>query len=356
MTHAMITQAAPKLLLRADAGNTVGVGHVMRSIALGQAWRRRGGSVVLVTAELPDRLRRRLRDERFAVWRIDARPGGPGDCHLMGLIAERIRPDWIAMDGYAFDATYQKAMRQHASRVLVVDDFAHAECYTCDVILNQNLNADPSLYVRRDSGTRLLLGPRYALLRAEFSDLLPPSESRTGSGRRVLVTFGGSDPHNMTQRVLESLTLVDDLPLDIVVLLGPENNRHRCLSGLAARMRHAVRLVHDPLDVATLMRDTDLAISAAGSTCWELSYLGVPQILIITADNQQAIARQLAERGGQRSLGWCADWQAHKLAHSVRDVLRNKNQRDAMAHAARKLVDGRGAGRVVDVLWRGRAA
>lgn len=328
----------------------------MRCIALGQAWRRRGGTVVLATACLPDRLRRRIRDERFAVWPIDARPGGPGDCHLMGLIAERIRPDWIAVDGYVFGAAYQKAMRQHASRVLVVDDFAHAECYTCDVILNQNLNADPSLYVRREAGTRLLLGPRYALLRAEFSDLLLPDEWQEGAGYRILVTFGGSDPHNMTQRVLESLMLVDDVRLDITVLLGPENGRSRYLAELGDRMRHAVRLVHDPRDVAALMRDTDLAITAAGSTCWELSYMGVPQILITTADNQRAIARHLAEQAGQCSLGWRTDWQAGGLARAVRDVLSNKNQRNAMAQAARQLVDGRGAGRVVDVLWRGRAA
>jgi UDP-2,4-diacetamido-2,4,6-trideoxy-beta-L-altropyranose hydrolase len=349
MTATRQANLTPALVIRADAGVRLGSGHVMRCLALAQEWRARGGAVTFLCAELGESLERRLRAEGMGLQRLAGEPFGAGDAAAVLGLAGSQRAAWAVVDGYGFGADYQRLIRAGGERLLVLDDYGHAGAYDCDAILNQNLHADQGLYANRAAHTQLLLGPRFALLRREFQAVRPGEPSGTGQLREVLVTLGGSDPDNLTRVVLEGLVQAGAAGLHLSVVVGGANPHWGALQAEWGRSP-AVTLLRDVPDLPARMAAADLAVSAAGSTCWELCCLGVPFLTVVTADNQRGIARALDQEGVAQALGEGAALQPGAVAQAVARLAGDVALRQMMSHRGRALVDGRGAARVVDVL------
>jgi UDP-2,4-diacetamido-2,4,6-trideoxy-beta-L-altropyranose hydrolase len=250
--------------------------------------------------------------------------------------------DWVVVDGYHFGSGYQRALQESGARVLVVDDYAHLDRYHADVLLNQNLGAPD--YRGRAPGARLLIGPRFALLRREFRDV--PARTTPEVARRVLVTLGGSDPDGVSAQVVGALARVGQ-PLKVQVVAGAGNPHLAVLERAAAAGPHPVDLVVDARDMPRRMAWADLAVTAAGSTSWELARVGTPQIAIVLADNQRPIARGLTDAGLAVSLGWHADVTDEGIADAVAALVGDAGRRDELSRRGRELVDGRGALRVL---------
>ena len=103
-------------------------------------------------------------------------------------------------------------------------------------------------------------------------------------------------------------------------------------------------------DMPDLMARADLAVSAGGSTCWEMAYMGLPNLVLVLADNQRPIAERLAAAGVSLNLGDARRLDPADLAAALDDLVRDRARRRAMAAAGRTLIDGRGAERVLDSL------
>ncbi len=156
------------LCVRADASVAMGTGHVMRCLALAQAWQDAGGDVVFAMAETGAAIQKRLQSEGLSIFPGESAPGSIEDAKEVVELARKQGARWIVVDGYQFGERYQRDLEQAGLKVLFVDDSGHATGYVADVVLNQNAHACAELYESRHAHTRLLLGPRHALLRREF--------------------------------------------------------------------------------------------------------------------------------------------------------------------------------------------
>ncbi len=199
------------LLLRADANALMGTGHVMRCLALAQAWQDRGGLAAFLSAPLPSAIETRLSAEGLAVVALKSWPGGAADAAETIRQAEALQADWVVVDGYQFDAAYHKALKDAGLKLLVLDDNGDSGFYWADLVLNQNIHAQADWYKNRASYTRLLLGTQYALLRREFLAWRGWQRDTPETAYKILVTLGGSDPDNVTLKVLEALSEVERL-------------------------------------------------------------------------------------------------------------------------------------------------
>lgn len=298
-----------RLVIRADANPRIGTGHVMRCLALAQAWCDAGGAATFVCAELPEALEQRLRGEGMEVVRG----------------TEIVEADWVVLDGYQFTVADQRAV---AGRLLVIDDHAHAAEYAADLVLDQNLGASPADYA---TTARLLLGPRYALLRREFRQGRA-HERIIGDGRNVLVTLGGADPDDVTTRVVEAL---QGMNVDARVVVGASNPHD-----VPGALRNVTNMPE-------LMAWADVAISAAGSTSWELAFFGLPSLVVALAENQRPVAERLDAAGVARTLGWHAEVTPRSIREALASLLADRDARAEMSQRGRALVDGEGASRVV---------
>jgi UDP-2,4-diacetamido-2,4,6-trideoxy-beta-L-altropyranose hydrolase len=360
------------LIIRADASTRVGTGHVMRCLSLAQGWQRTGGEVQFVCAEITPSLEARLNSEGFTVLRLSATPGSLEDAKQTLQICMKLetgnlkletqqsetqlsgfshQPSWVVCDGYQFDAAYQRAIKDAGLRLLLFDDYGHATHYYADLVLNQNLSARAEWYADRAPYTRLLLGTKYVLFRQQFLAYRDWQREIPAVARKVLVTLGGADPDNVTGKVIEALRSLD---VEAKIVIGGSNPHLAELrsqvpvltppffpvSGFSPQ----ISLVVDTPEMPSLMAWADVAIAAGGTTSWELAFMGLPNLVLVLAENQRGVAAALAQAGVARQTA------PNRLADDLSALLPDVTGRRQMSERARQLVDGDGANRVVSCL------
>jgi UDP-2,4-diacetamido-2,4,6-trideoxy-beta-L-altropyranose hydrolase len=320
----------------------------MRCLALAQAWQEAGGDAVFAVAEGVPALEGRIVSEDFGIERIGTDPGGAEDIAKTGALARDSGAGWVVVDGYRFGAGFQRALRDAGLKVLFIDDNGHAESYCADIVLNQNVHAAESMYARREPGTRLLLGTRYALLRKEFWSWRGWKRETPDVARKVLVTLGGSDPDNVTTKVVRALGPVDIEGLEAVVVVGGGNPHLDEITSAAAASRARVRVERIVTNMPELMAWADVAVSAAGSTVWELAFMGLPTVLLVLAENQARSAGALGKDEVAVDLGRAQEATEDGIARAVADLLSRRHVRERLCTNGKDLVDGLGAERVVE--------
>jgi UDP-2,4-diacetamido-2,4,6-trideoxy-beta-L-altropyranose hydrolase len=333
-----------EVLLRADASATMGVGHLSRILTLAGALRRRGVRCVVATHR-PDPstiawIERGSHELLMLNEMGDARELAP----------RAARASWIVVDGYHLDARYCSELSRMA-RVAVLDDLADASLHA-DLVLNGNLYGAELAY-RVSESTRLLLGPRFALVREEF--VAARAERTTHvAGRlekaRILVTMGGADPTRATEAVLRSLTAIP--PASVRVAVGMANPRLDAILQVARdASSHDIEVVVGA-PMGRWMAWCDAVVTAAGSTCLELACVGVAGVAVSVVANQRLVLDAL-DRLGLLATVTSPEDAAPVLAGILSDPFR----RDAMERAQHTAVDGQGAARVTaELMSQGAAA
>jgi len=241
-----------QLLIRADAGTEIGSGHLMRCLALGQAWKDAGDEVIFITSCQNEGLLQRLREEDFEIHIIASKYPDADDWeHTKEILADH--PDaWVVLDGYHFDEGYQQLVKEAGYRLLVIDDMAHLKHYYADIILNQNLHAEQLQYPC-EPYTSLLLGTNYALLRKEFLAWRDWKREIPEIALHVLVTLGGSDPENHTLKVIKALQKVGVPDLEAVVVVGAGNPHYDLLKAHIKQSNPSIQLIRDAKNMPELM-------------------------------------------------------------------------------------------------------
>ena len=330
------------VLIRADASPEIGAGHVMRCLALAQEWRRQGGSVVFAMAGCTVPVRARLTSEDFAIVDVPLPAGSREDSEWMSQYNKKSQPCWIVLDGYRFGARYHRRMRDSGSSLLCVDDDGRCSEYGADLILNQNLTASRDMY-EGQARSRVLMGPRYALLRSEFLRWRDWKRTIPPVAKSILVILGGSTPVDAARIVLEALVNVGIESMAVKCVIGGASPEWEQLT----TANPAVTFVKDPAKLPELIAAADVAISATGSTCWELCFLGAPSLLIDVAPNQTPIARKLDLDACAVHAGSAQNLSAGDLSRQLRELSMLQERRQRLSERGRSLVDGRGAWRVV---------
>lgn len=284
------------LIIRADASSKIGAGHVMRCLALAQAFQDIGGDVCFVMAMDAGPLFDRLQKEGMEFRKVVAVPGGSDDVAQTIDIANEKKAAWLVLDGYHFNSEYQKAIKDAKLKLLVIDDNCEHDYYYADYILNQNIHAEKALYPheKREAYTQLLLGTKYCLLRREFLKYKDFNRVIPQKAKNILVTMGGSDSNNVTCKVLEALMQINDSGLNVKIIVGGSNPHYEKIKQTADVLHSKTEIIINAQNMPELMMWADLAISAAGSTVWEMCYLKLPFIAIVIADNQRGITEYIS--------------------------------------------------------------
>ena len=339
------------LLIRADANARIGTGHLMRCLALAQGWKARGRQATFITACESEGLRHRLSDEDFQVITLEQSHPNPADWGATSQALAAHPGAWVVLDGYHFDPAYQRQIKETGHRLLVIDDMAHLDHYYADLVLNQNINAERSRY-SCELYTHLLLGTRYVLLRSEFLAWREWQREVPQVARKVLVTLGGSDPNNQTLKVIQAMQQIAVDGLEAVVVVGASNPHFQELQSVARNSQFTIRLVRNVADMPELMAWADVAISAGGSTCWEMCFMQVTGLLLVTVDHQWDVADGLEGEGVFQCVGWWENVSGQEIATKLGKLMRNAARRARMSTRGRQLIDGKGIERLLVTVTR----
>lgn len=293
------------LAIRADASERIGSGHVMRMLALAQAWRARGGEVVMVCLHCLPAVQTRLESESISLVPLSASTaGGKEDAAATAAVARSRNAQWLVVDGYCFGLEYQRSVRQAGLKLMVLDDYGYSDSWCAEVILNQNLGAERRVYHNEVATAKHLLGASYVLLRREFQLAVPVKPASLDSrGHTVLVTFGGVDITNFTLKVLTVLAELKAAQMRVIALVGGGNPHLAALEAFVATHEH-FEIATNVTDMPQLYRRVDSVISAAGSSCYEWLRFGLPGAVVTLAENQRPVAQALVEHDMASHLGW----------------------------------------------------
>lgn len=339
---------APLLAIRADADSAIGLGHVMRCLALAQAWQDRGADAVFFCASIPDAIRQRLNAEGFRSVLIQAQPGSDEDarqtCRELSQSGGRL----LAVDGERFRHRWQKQVKETGLRLLFMEDNGTPPPYCADWVWNADLPVRPQLYNNAGTNAKLLLGPEYALLRREFLRRQPKTKVASPV-HNFLITMGGSDPENFTARTLRSLGQVRLSNWKVRIIIGAANPHLENIK--AAVVGINAELLPPTYNMAEHMVWADTAFTVEGGTLWELLYMGVPVICWSRSELPSILLTELNCRGAAIALG--CKTKAADLAAIVERLIKDSVRLDALRERSRIIVDGKGAERVVDELLRG---
>ena len=324
------------VLFRADADPAIGAGHVMRCLALAEAVRCRGHAACLLAAALPPGLRDRLQAAGIAVRTIDAIADDAADATL--ATARQLDAGAIVVDGYRFDAAWRLGLGRAGVPILAFSDQAGPDPVGADIVVAPALPP-----VASDGAIRRLAGLDFVPMRRELAEAARHDPPPMAERRRLLVTFGGSDPQGLTRPVAAALAarLGAAVPLDVVI--GPGVTAPARLAAELRSLGDAVAIHRDPPDLAGLMRGAGLAVAAAGGTIFELAALGVPAVIAIVAANQGP---------GAAAATWCEALDGRLtdapalLADQAAALWADPAERARRADAARRAIDGQGADRV----------
>lgn len=358
----------PTILFRADGSARMGFGHLVRCSTLARQLRESGARVLLATRS----------SDQCPQWVSDLFPGAIHELEDRGpAVTDEVDPvshaDWLAttqnedaeqllellarlqlkevdclvVDHYGIDARWHRQLRPFCRKLLAIDDLADRDL-DVDVLLDQNRSPQQATvdYEKRIPGEAVFLaGPHWSLIRHEFLGRREHPRSLNEESPRLLIIMGGSDPDELTSAVLESLIGIKPR-LDITAVIGQSDQLQR-LEKLRASMDHALRIRVAETQMSNLMADVDLAISAAGSTVWELCCMGVPMALHAGELNQQAVVQQAEAAGAAVRL---PDVKSDLVKAVLSTMLNGRGRLGVMSRAGQQLVDGEGARRVSEVI------
>jgi UDP-2,4-diacetamido-2,4,6-trideoxy-beta-L-altropyranose hydrolase len=321
---------------------------------LGQTWQAHGGTVTLLSYGQHEALRQRIASTGVDYCSLKKCHPDPEDLYntlrlLARCATHTAQRPWLVLDGYHFDPAYQQAIRTAGYRLLMIDDTAHWPQYHADVLMNQNMQAEEWSYPCPPE-TLLLLGTRYVLLRPEFLPWHAWHRDIPAVARKLLVTLGGGDPDNVTLQVLKALPHVTVDDLEVVLIVGAYNPHYAALQEVVKCLPLPIRLIRDAHNMPELMAWADVAVAGAGSTSWEMAFLGLPSVLLVLAPNQERNATGLAAAGAAISMRDSQQMTAVQLANLLTAVCHDQTQRQALSLHGRQVIDGKGGERIVSVL------
>ncbi|MDR9392442.1 MAG: UDP-2,4-diacetamido-2,4,6-trideoxy-beta-L-altropyranose hydrolase [Trueperaceae bacterium] len=355
-----------RVAIRADAGHHIGLGHVMRCSHLADELHQRGHTPRFVSKTHAGHAVDLLKERGFHVHDLPARMPHSSDISTwLGATPdedaresqEALRAigsvDWLIVDHYGVDARWHRAMRSVAERILVVDDLADRPL-DADVVVNQNLGFDEADYADLvPSTSRFLVGPRYALLDRAYAAARRDARPKTAAPNEainLLVSLGGSDPKNLTGQLLQAIERLF-YPFDTIdVVISRQHPERSAFFDRWSRHEH-LRVHVQPPSLVRLLAAADLAVGAGGSSTWERLCMAVPTVMVVSAENQRAIARTMAARNlaivVEDPLEMADDLRAQLAALAF-----DAHRRQAMATSGVSMVDGYGTRRVADVMER----
>jgi len=355
------------IVVRADASTFMGIGHVMRCLTLANALSEAGNNIHFVCREHQGHLGEKILAAGHALYLLPPPPTSiktkpdpalsPPHQQWLGVSwktdAKQTKEaigdlivDWLIVDHYALDARWESLIRSVAKRILVIDDLADRK-HDCDELLDQTINQPETIYSGLvPNHCQLLVGSAYALLRSDFTTLRSKSLARRTepSLKHLTIVFGGGD---QSKHIIDALKSIQKSVIaknvNITVVMAEDSRHYNQVNALSEKLPFEIEVLSYVDDMAQLMFKTDLVIGAAGGASLERCCLGVPTLLFLLAENQQANAQALSDMG---AVSIIKDLTVD-LKETLNTFVEAPQRLIVFSKAASELVDGKGTQRVM---------
>ena len=330
------------LFIRVDASPEIGIGHIMRCLTLAQELKNNFDKIIFLTRKDSGDFTETIMKNEFEVIFIPTNNDSDIIKNLITTYSEN--KNFLLIDHYDIDSNFESSLKNIFERIFVIDDLANRK-HDCDLLIDQNYYRDLNQRYEKliQNGTIALLGPKYAIIRAEFRKINKKAIKKNSQIKKILVSFGGSDPTNECKKALDALCSIGNSKFEIVVVAGIYNHKFEQLKKLYEKYSN-IKIYRHVNDLSRLMLNSDLFIGAGGTTTWERFYMGLPSIVTIISDDQKESIEFLSDMGHIINLGLAKNVTSKIYIQTLQKL--NSDLIYNMSLHNQKLVDGNGSNRI----------
>ncbi|MCR5848719.1 MAG: UDP-2,4-diacetamido-2,4,6-trideoxy-beta-L-altropyranose hydrolase [Lachnospiraceae bacterium] len=348
-----------KIVFRADANSNIGQGHVMRCLSLCDALSEKGNTCIIVSAE--ENVLSRTKERGYKAYLLNTKYNElDSEIPKLTEILDQEEADFLIVDSYYVTKRYFDTLKNRI-RIVYFDDLC--ECaYNVDCIINYNVNSDEKkyreLYEKENRNLpMLILGTMYAPLRKEFSENKDGRINKTdcieeGKIKKIMVSVGGADPLHLAIGFAKMFSENEFFKnIKVRMVLGrfePDIEEIVNISG----SHDNIEVLVDIKNMKEVIEGSDLVISAAGSTQYEICACGKPCICFSMADNQVEGGMRFGET---KAFEYAGDVRENPgffedVLSIIRELSMDPERLKEMSKRASEITDGCGAYRMADVL------
>ena len=342
-----------KIFIRVDSGLEIGTGHMMRCLSLAKILTEYNFEVCFLSKKLEGNICDLIIKNEYKIEylsntnNIESKYNDVSD--IIKILCKEKEKPFIIVDHYDLDVEWEKQVQKYVEKLIVIDDLANRN-HVCDLLLDQNLyeNMDDRYVDLVSSNCEILVGPKYALLRKEFSEKRKKSIPRKNFNK-IMVSFGGSDPNNETIKVLNALKKIKMKNIKIDVIIRKTNPNLNKIKEICDSIENCF-LFQDVENMEEFMIDSDLSIGAAGITTWERCCLGLPSIVTTIADNQIEVVKAITKKKCIIHLGNSKETNSKDYEKCIQEI--NGEILSDISLNCFKIVDGKGCIRVSEKIYK----
>jgi len=323
-----------KGIFLANGSSTIGMGHIMRCIAVAEKLKAENVQIEFLTKY--EQGQKLLLDKGFKVSMYF-------DEKEILDVFNSARFDFAFIDTYEATKQLFQVFKAGCKKVIYLDDL-NAFDYPVDMVINTSINARELNY---PDGKKYLLGTKYCILRQEFEKSQKILIKETA--KDIFITTGGSDRYNMTYKLLKALA-EKFKGLNFHTVIGQAFSDISDILSLKERCQN-IKLYFSPSNMAELMEKCDIAISAGGNTLYELSSLGIPALAFIYANNQIKLIQGLEKAGCIENIGFYDKIEEEEFLKIFRNFLEDYNYRKKISENQTRLIDLKGTQRICENIF-----
>ena len=347
------------LFIRVDAGDIIGMGHLMRCIALATNLKKHFNVIFIVSEDFPKKLSRNIIDDGYSIIRVTgilekdhefqkAQLEDDADqcCEIINSYKESV--NWAIIDHYGIDESWENKIQPYVDRIIVIDDLANRK-HNCDILIDQNFHQRSTTRYKKliPKKCKQLLGPKYALLRPEFKNERKKVRIRRQL-RRILISFGGSDDINETEKVLKRISILGSrYKFDVVV--GKSNPHKSSVKQICEKLPSAT-FHYDVKNMAHMMRRADLSLGGGGISTWERCCMGLPTIVSILSEDQSKLTKEIAKKKVVINLGRAEKLNGLDYTKAIERM--NPKKLENISKKCLRITDGMGLDRVTRKIFQ----
>ena len=266
----------PKVYIRADGNTEIGLGHVIRSLALASMLKN-DFDCLFATRFLTPYIKKEAEFSCVEIIKLSEE----GDGHFESFLSLLTGTEIVVLDNYFYSTEYQRLIKDKGCKLVYIDDI-HDKHFVADIVINHAGGVNRGLYSSA-SYTALYTGTEYALLRPAFM-----TRKKT-QGNSIFIAMGGADKKNDTLKILELLNKIN-ISKTCFVVIGDAYLHKTQLHEFCDRTKLDVRILKNLTaeDLSEIMCQCQYAICPPSTTSYEyLSLRGGELYVKVIADNQK---------------------------------------------------------------------
>jgi len=273
-----------RVILRADGNSEIGIGHLVRSIAL-LGMLKDDFKCVFATRFLNPFIENEIESNGGELYKLNE----TSNFHYNEFLSFIKPNDIVVLDNYFFNTEYQKEIKYRGCTLFCIDDI-HDKHYVSDAVINHAPGISANQF-SVENYTKLYLGMDYALLRKEFFNVTPRNRS---SLTKVLLCMGGADSFNITSKlipILQKYSTIEKIDIIIGSSYIHKNSLNQTIKNSPIEIKIFSNL--SAKEMVDIMQANDFAILPASTVCLEALAVGIPFIVGYTVDNQKELYQTL---------------------------------------------------------------